>query len=68
MRINAQNMRKEFFRATLEEVETAVNRLAPDAAFFRDIEAQEYHETLARRQSELKREALLESAEFPAEL
>lgn len=67
-RINTQNMRKEFFRASLEEVEAAVKRLAPEATFFRDIEAQEYHETLARRQSQLEREALMESADFPAEL
>lgn len=67
-RINARNMRKEFFRASLEEVEAAVRRLAPEATFFRDIEAQEYQETLARRRSQLEGEALLESAEFPAEL
>ncbi|MEA3030334.1 MAG: hypothetical protein QOG13_1659 [Sphingomonadales bacterium] len=67
-RINAQNMRKEFFRASLEEVEGAVKRLAPDAPFFRDIEAQEYHETLARRQSQLEREAIMEATRFPAEL
>lgn len=48
-RVNAANMRKEFFRASLEEIETAVLRLAPAARFMRDREAQEYHETLARR-------------------
>ena len=67
-RINSQNMRKEFFRASLDEVEAAVRRLAPDAAFFSDIEAQEYRETLARRQSQLEREALLETSEFPDEI
>ncbi|MBM6594104.1 DUF4041 domain-containing protein [Microvirga sp. BT291] len=49
-RVNAQNNRKEFFRASIDKVEEAVRRLAPDAAFFKDIEAQEYRETLARRQ------------------
>lgn len=49
-RINAQNYRKEFFRASLDEVEAAVQRLAPDASFFKDVEAQEYRETLSRRQ------------------
>jgi hypothetical protein len=49
LRINAQNYRKEFFRAKLEDVEDAVKRLAPDAAFFKDVEAQEYRETLAKR-------------------
>jgi hypothetical protein len=67
-RINVQNMRKEFFRASLDEVEAAVKRLAPDAAFFRDIEAQEYRETIARRQSQLEREAVIEEMAFPAEL
>ncbi len=51
-RVNAANYRKEFFRVELDEVEQAVARLAPDAAFFKDREAQEYHETLARRQEE----------------
>ena len=65
-RINAQNYRKEFFRAHLEEVETAVQRLAPEATFFRDVEAQEYRETLSRRQQELEQANASES--FPVEL
>lgn len=48
-RINTSNMRKEFFRVSLAEVESAVARLAPNASFFKDREAQEWHETLARR-------------------
>lgn len=48
-RINMTNTRKEFFRVSLDEVEEAVKRLAPDASFFKDREAQEWHETLARR-------------------
>lgn len=52
-RINASNLRKEFFRVTLEEVEGAVNVLAPDASFFKDREAQEWHETLALRKQAL---------------
>lgn len=51
-RINSSNMRKEFFRVSLEEVEDAVERLAPDASFFKDREAQEWHETLARRREQ----------------
>ncbi|MDE0540385.1 MAG: DUF4041 domain-containing protein [Rhodospirillales bacterium] len=63
-RINAANMRKEFFRVSIEEVEDAVQRLAPDAEFFKDVEAQEYRETLARReelaqQEEERRNSLL---------
>jgi hypothetical protein len=68
-RVNVQNMRKEFFRASLNEVKAAVHQLAPDAQFFGDIEAQEYRETLARRQSQLETEALIEqAASFPAEI
>lgn len=52
-RINMSNMRKEFFRATLDEVEQAVVRLAPNARFFKDREAQEWHETLSRRKQML---------------
>ena len=52
-RINAANMRKEFFQVTLDEVEEAVRTLAPDASFFKDREAQEWHETLALREQAL---------------
>lgn len=52
-RINASNLRKEFFRANLDEIEGAVRNLAPDATFFKDREAQEWHETLAIRNQEL---------------
>lgn len=52
-RVNAANMRKEFFRVTLDEVEQAVKRLAPDANFFTDREAQDWHETLQRRKQAL---------------
>lgn len=50
-RINAQNLRKEFFRVSLGQVEEALQRIAPDAPFFKDIEAQEYRETLSRRRA-----------------
>jgi T5orf172 domain/Domain of unknown function (DUF4041) len=52
-RVNAQNRRKEFFRAKLDDVEATVKRLAPDAPFFKDIEAQDYRETLAKRSAAL---------------
>ncbi len=65
-RINAQNYRKEFFRAALEDVETAVARLAPQATFFKNVEAQEYRETLSRRRQALEREDAAVS--FPTEL
>lgn len=63
-RLNMSNMRKEFFRVGLEEVEAAVTRLAPDASFFKDREAQEWHETLARRNQMLV-DMQTESDQFP---
>lgn len=53
VRVNAQNYRKEFFKATLDDVESAVKRLAPDAPFFKDVEAQDYRETLSKRNAAL---------------
>lgn len=52
-RVNTSNFRKEFFRVSLDEVEAAVRRLAPGAPFIKDIEAQEFQETLARRHAML---------------
>lgn len=67
-RINMTNFRKEFFRVGLDEVEDAVKRLAPSASFFKDREAQEWHETLARRNQALKDMAQPPSALLPAEI
>lgn len=64
-RINAQNFRKEFFRVSIEEVERAVTRLAPGAPFFKDVEAQEYRETLARRNAMLAAVEPPELVAFP---
>jgi len=65
-RINTQNFRKEFFRAPISAVHTAVKRLAPDAPFFTDIEAQEYRETLMQRQAVLQlKETRREQTELP---
>lgn len=52
-RVNTENYRKEFFKIKLDQVEAAVNQLAPDAPFFKDVEAQEYMETLAKRSATL---------------
>ncbi|MCP9481638.1 DUF4041 domain-containing protein [Shimia sp. CNT1-13L.2] len=65
-RVNMANMRKEFFRVSLDEVEDAVARLAPDADFFKDREAQEWHETLARRKEKLQEVAPSELEALPA--
>lgn len=67
-RINAANMRKEFFRATLDEVEDAVRRLAPDAEFYRDIEAQEFRETRAKRKQQLEADEKKAALAFPEEI
>ena len=67
LRINMSNMRKEFFRVALDEVENAVARLAPDANFFKDREAQEWHETLARR-NQMLTEMQTESDKLPARI
>lgn len=65
-RVNAQNYRKEFFRASIDEVEVAVKRLAPAAPFIKDVEAQEYQETLARRHQALSAAGVTSAPEFPA--
>lgn len=67
-RINTQNFRKEFFRVSLRDVEEAMGRLAPEAPFFRDIEAQEYRETLARRQAALETSNARVAELFPASI
>ncbi|MEM0976885.1 MAG: DUF4041 domain-containing protein [Pseudomonadota bacterium] len=66
-RVNAANMRKEFFRVSLEDVEDAVGRLAPEASFFKDREAQDWYETLARRNEKLQEMQKVSDA-FPEEL
>ncbi|WP_319633657.1 DUF4041 domain-containing protein [Pelagibius marinus] len=66
-RVNAANMRKEFFRVSLQQIEDAVTRLAPNASFFKDREAQEWHETLARRKQRLT-DMQTVSDEFPEEI
>lgn len=68
VRVNAMNFRKEFFRVSLEQVEAAVERLAPGASFFKDIEAQEFQETLSMRRQHLENRALEEAEVFPAEI
>ena len=64
-RVNMANMRKEFFRVTLEEVQDAVARLAPDANFFKDREAQDWHETMARRNKMLIEQQETATIELP---
>lgn len=67
-RINMSNFRKEFFRVSLDDVEAAVARLAPTAGFFKDREAQEWHETLARRNASLLDMQSAAARELPASI
>ncbi len=64
-RINAQNLRKEFFKLSLDDVENAVKKIAPGAHFFRDVEAQEYRETVAIRQAALTPVGAVPLSELP---
>jgi T5orf172 domain len=65
VRINTQNYRKEFFRVALENVEDAVKRLAPSAPFFRDVEAQEFRETVSKRNAALGMQEDRSRYDFP---
>lgn len=64
-RINAVNLRKEFFRVSISEVEDAIGRLAPEATFFADFEADEYKQTLATRRQILEAKAKEDALSFP---
>ena len=48
--VNCVNMKKEFFRVSLDEVQTFVAKRGFKMAFTRLPEAREYRETLAHRQ------------------
>lgn len=64
-RINAVNPRKEFFKVSPSEVEAVLQRVAPEAAFFADFEAEEYKQTLASRQRKLEARAKQHEPPFP---
>jgi hypothetical protein len=67
-RVNAMNFRKEFFRVGLDQVEEALKRVAPTATFFKDVEAQEFRETVAMRNARLASEQSSPLAAFPTEI
>lgn len=46
-RVNLVNLRKEFFRVDLEEIEKAIRELESDAVINKGSEAREYRETLS---------------------
>jgi len=66
-RVNAINFRKEFFRVSLDQVEEALHRIAPEASFFKDVEAQEFRETVSVRTAMLQKadQAHANRTEFP---
>ncbi len=65
-RVNPRRPGSEFFKVPLKDVEGAVKRLAPEATFNPEAEAQDFRETLAIRNQEPP-EALLASL-LPASL
>ena len=66
-RVNMSNLRKEFFRVSIDEVQKAVEELAPEATFITDREAQEWQETLLRREEKIQLEENKEE-DFPLEI
>jgi len=54
--------------AALDEIEEAVARLAPNADFFPDQEAQEWNETMARRNDRLETLRRNQTDELPTEI
>lgn len=49
-RVNKVNLRKEFFRVSLDELENLVNKIEPSAAFSRTMLAEQYHQSLSMQQ------------------
>ena len=67
-RVNMANHRKEFFRISADEVEQTVRQLVPDADFFKDIEAREFRETVAKRKEEHTEIEGRENNNYPDEI
>jgi len=69
-RVNRVNMRKEFFRVTLDEIQSVVHRYDGEIEFTRLAEAREWRETLALIEEEEAKTSLQETveAQFPAEI
>lgn len=69
-RLNRINQKKEFFRVTLDEIETFVNQHAgAEIAFTKMAEAREYRETLTMlQQLEQQSTTIVEAQLFPSSL
>ena len=46
-RVNKVNLRKEFFRVSLDDLEALVARIDPSAPFQRTMLAEQYHQSLS---------------------
>lgn len=64
-RMNPANERKEFFRATLDEIEKVVRGLHAEVEFTKVVEAREYRETLALRKATEERREEPVAGRFP---
>ena len=53
--MNKENDRKEFFKVTVEEVRTAMERMGVESDWYFDAEAREHNESIAMRKA-LERE------------
>ena len=69
-RVNRENLRKEFFHATAEEVSDVLTRMGIDAEWYFEPEAREYYESELIRSARLKAKAIIKkpSDSFPAEI
>ena len=67
-RVNAVNMRKEFFRVGLDEVASTIKELDPDAVFVLEREARDYMETLTLQIQEVEMPEEDVEDEFPMSL
>lgn len=68
-RINLINLRREFFRVSLEQIEERTTEIWPDASFTRTAEAREFHETQAIRSKRIQQEQDIQRQEaLPMEI
>ena len=69
-RVNRENLRKEFFHATAEEVSDVLTRMGVDADWYFEPEAREYYESELIRSARLKTKAIIKkvSESFPEEI
>ena len=53
-RVNKINLRKEFFKCSIDEIENIVRRIQPTASFIRSRLAEQYHQTLSLDKQQLE--------------